>query len=55
MIRELFWASRPLSWVNTAYPFTAAVLLGMLVWLRHQARRLNQAFLEQQRHHAPRP
>lgn len=33
MISELFWASRPLSWVNTAYPFTAAVLLtGGLPW-----------------------
>lgn len=30
---KLFWASRPLSWVNTAYPFTAAVLLtGGLPW-----------------------
>ena len=27
MLTRLFWASRPLSWVNTAYPFTAAVLL----------------------------
>ena len=33
MIRTLFWASRPLSWVNTAYPFAAAVLLtGSLPW-----------------------
>ncbi len=33
MISKLFWASRPLSWVNTAYPFTAAVLLtGGLPW-----------------------
>lgn len=27
MIRELFWSSRPLSWVNTAFPFGAAYLL----------------------------
>ena len=27
MLRQLFWASRPLSWVNTAYPFGAAYLL----------------------------
>ena len=27
MIRELFWSSRPLSWVNTAFPFAAAYLL----------------------------
>lgn len=33
MIRTLFWASRPVSWVNTAYPFLAAVLLtGGLPW-----------------------
>ena len=33
MITKLFWASRPLSWVNTAYPFAAAVLLtGGLPW-----------------------
>ncbi|MDO5367158.1 prenyltransferase [Kocuria sp.] len=33
MISKLFWASRPLSWVNTAYPFAAAVLLtGGLPW-----------------------
>jgi len=33
VISKLFWASRPLSWVNTAYPFTAAVLLtGGLPW-----------------------
>lgn len=33
MIRTLFWASRPLSWVNTAYPFAAAALLtGGLPW-----------------------
>ena len=35
MLSKLFWASRPLSWVNTAYPFTAAVLLtgGIPWWL----------------------
>ena len=35
MIRTLFWASRPLSWVNTAYPFLAAALLteGLPWWL----------------------
>ncbi|WP_203135647.1 prenyltransferase [Microbacterium sp. JZ31] len=27
MIRDLFAASRPLSWINTAYPFAAAYLL----------------------------
>ncbi|MDO5635282.1 MAG: prenyltransferase, partial [Micrococcus sp.] len=33
MISTLFWASRPVSWVNTAYPFAAAVLLtGGLPW-----------------------
>ena len=33
MLTRLFWASRPLSWVNTAYPFTAAVVLtGGLPW-----------------------
>ena len=33
MLTRLFWASRPLSWVNTAYPFAAAVLLtGGLPW-----------------------
>src|SRR5699024_10698548 len=25
--RALFWASRPVSWINTAYPFAAAVFL----------------------------
>ena len=35
MIRTLFWASRPVSWVNTAYPFAAAALLtgGLPVWV----------------------
>lgn len=28
MLRELFLTSRPVSWVNTAYPFAAAYLLG---------------------------
>lgn len=27
MIRALFLTSRPLSWVNTAYPFAAAYVL----------------------------
>ncbi|MFD1720548.1 prenyltransferase [Amnibacterium endophyticum] len=27
MIRHLFWSSRPLSWINTAYPFALAYLL----------------------------
>ncbi|HBU43499.1 MAG TPA: prenyltransferase, partial [Microbacterium sp.] len=27
MIRELFVSSRPVSWINTAYPFAAAYLL----------------------------
>jgi 4-hydroxybenzoate polyprenyltransferase len=27
VLRELFWSSRPLSWVNTAFPFAAAYLL----------------------------
>src|SRR5699024_6436645 len=26
-LRALFWASRPVSWINTAYPFAAAVFL----------------------------
>ncbi len=25
-VRQLFWSSRPISWVNTAYPFAAAYL-----------------------------
>lgn len=35
MIRELFLTSRPISWVNTAYPFAAAYLLtaGSIDWL----------------------
>ena len=35
MIRTLFWASRPVSWVNTAYPFAAAAILtgGLPAWL----------------------
>ena len=35
MLSKVFWASRPLSWVNTAYPFAAAVLLtgGIPWWL----------------------
>ena len=35
MIRILFWASRPVSWVNTAYPFAAAAILtgGLPAWL----------------------
>jgi 4-hydroxybenzoate polyprenyltransferase len=35
MIRELFVTSRPISWVNTAYPFAAAYLLttGRIDWL----------------------
>ena len=33
VLTRLFWASRPLSWVNTAYPFAAAALLtGGLPW-----------------------
>lgn len=33
MLTRLFWASRPVSWVNTAYPFAAvAVLIGGLPW-----------------------
>ena len=27
MIRHLFWSSRPLSWINTAYPFALTYLL----------------------------
>ena len=26
LVRQLFWASRPISWINTAYPFAAAYL-----------------------------
>lgn len=35
MLRRLFWASRPISWVNTAYPFAAVALLtgGLPGWL----------------------
>ena len=35
MLRELFVTSRPISWVNTAYPFAAAYLLttGRIDWL----------------------
>ena len=35
MIRELFMTSRPISWVNTAYPFAAAYLLaaGRIDWI----------------------
>ncbi len=35
MIRELFMTSRPISWVNTAFPFAAAYLLttGGIDWL----------------------
>ena len=35
MIRTLFWASRPVSWINTAFPFAAAVILtgGLPAWL----------------------
>jgi 4-hydroxybenzoate polyprenyltransferase len=27
LIRQLFWASRPVSWINTAYPFAVAYFL----------------------------
>ena len=27
IVRELFVSSRPVSWINTAYPFAAAYLL----------------------------
>jgi len=27
LVRQLFWASRPVSWINTAFPFGAAYLL----------------------------
>ena len=35
MLRELLATSRPVSWVNTAYPFAAAYLLaaGRIDWL----------------------
>ena len=35
MLKRLFWASRPISWVNTAYPFAAVALLtgGLPGWL----------------------
>lgn len=35
MLKRLFWASRPISWVNTAYPFAAVALLtgGVPTWL----------------------
>lgn len=35
MLRELFLTSRPISWVNTAYPFAAAYLLatGAIDWI----------------------
>ena len=35
MLSRLFWASRPISWVNTAYPFAAVALLtgGLPIWL----------------------
>ncbi|MDQ0277399.1 4-hydroxybenzoate polyprenyltransferase [Arthrobacter silviterrae] len=35
MLRELFMTSRPISWVNTAYPFAAAYLLsaGTIDWV----------------------
>lgn len=26
LVKQLFWASRPISWINTAYPFAAAYL-----------------------------
>ena len=26
-LRALFWSSRPLSWINTAFPFAAAYIL----------------------------
>ena len=26
-IKTLFWASRPISWINTAYPFAVAYFL----------------------------
>ena len=34
--RQLLVASRPVSWVNTAYPFAAACLLttGVILWFR---------------------
>ncbi len=34
-LRKLFWISRPVSWVNTAYPFAAGYLVGSgnLNWL----------------------
>lgn len=29
LVRQLFWASRPVSWINTAYPFAfASIMLG---------------------------
>ena len=27
LLRQLFWASRPISWINTAYPFAAVYLV----------------------------
>ncbi|MEY2915800.1 MAG: hypothetical protein RL454_729, partial [Actinomycetota bacterium] len=38
LLRQLFWASRPVSWINTAYPFGAAYLvsthrLDALFWI----------------------
>ena len=35
MLSRLFWASRPISWVNTAYPFAAVAMLtgGLPTWL----------------------
>ena len=38
LLRQLFWASRPISWINTAYPFGAAYLvsthrLDALFWI----------------------
>jgi 4-hydroxybenzoate polyprenyltransferase len=33
LVKQLFWASRPVSWINTAYPFAAAFLfVGGNLW-----------------------
>lgn len=42
LLRKLFWSSRPISWINTAYPFGAAYLWA--AWLSDGAIHLDTSF-----------
>jgi 4-hydroxybenzoate polyprenyltransferase len=42
LLKKLFWSSRPISWINTAYPFGAAYIWA--AWLRDGAIHLDANF-----------